>query len=213
MNASANSESLDAIRLGVERLRGDPSVPPRASIVVPVNAQGDLELVVALVGDLVSYDGPHTFEIVLLVNNFPPEGPPPEIEALERLGLRVESVPDVWRRGEAVCFSARMVGIKAAASEHVVSFDADSRSGPSAPGSRLTTRPAGSSECRFASRRHAGATTRSTGGLSGRCTNENSSPTTLTWGRCSSLPVATSSTRGLARSRCSPRDGGSREAG
>jgi hypothetical protein len=132
MNASAKSESLDAIRLGVERLRGDPSVPPSASIVVPVNAQGDLELVVALVGDLISYDGPHTFEIVLLVNNFPPEGPPPEIEALERLGLRVESVPDVWRRGEAVCFSARMVGIKAAASERVISFDADSRV-PNAP--------------------------------------------------------------------------------
>ena len=87
-------------------------MPPLASIVVPVNAQADLEIAVALLRDLVSYNGPHTFEIVLLVNDFPPGRPPSEIEASEGLGLRVETVPDVWRRGEAVCFSARMVGIK-----------------------------------------------------------------------------------------------------
>ena len=117
MNAFAKIESLEDIRLGVERLRGDSSVQPVGSIVVPVNAQGDLEIAVALLRDLVSYNGPYTFEIVLLVNNFPPGRPPSGIEAFEGLGLRVETVPDVWRRGEAVCFSARMVGIKAASSE------------------------------------------------------------------------------------------------
>ena len=127
MNAAATVESLEAIRLGVERLRGDPSVRPDGSIVVPVNAQADLELVLTLLGDLISYSGPHTFEIVLLVNNFPPGSPPPEIEAFNRLGIRVESVADVWRQGEAVCFSARMAGIKAASAERVISFDADSR--------------------------------------------------------------------------------------
>ena len=33
MNTSLESQSLDAIRLGVKRLRGDPSVPPAGSIV------------------------------------------------------------------------------------------------------------------------------------------------------------------------------------
>ena len=127
MNVASQAGLLEAIRRGVERLRGDPSVGPDGSIVVPVNARADLELVLTLLGDLISYNGPHTFEIVLLVNNFPPGRPPPEIEAFNRLGIRVESVADVWRQGEAVCFSARMAGIKAASAERVVSFDADSR--------------------------------------------------------------------------------------
>jgi hypothetical protein len=127
MNVASQAGLLEAIRRGVERLRGDPSVGPDGSIVVPVNARADLELVLTLLGDLISYNGPHTFEIVLLVNNFRPGRPPSEIEALEGLGIRIESVPDVWRRGEAVCFSARMLGVKAASSERVISFDADSR--------------------------------------------------------------------------------------
>ena len=35
---------------------------PDASIVVPVNAQGDLENVLTLLDDLGRYEGPHEFE-------------------------------------------------------------------------------------------------------------------------------------------------------
>ena len=127
MTVAAKAESREALRAGVARLRGDRSVPPDASIVVPVNAQADLELVLTLLRDVVSYRGPRTFEVVLLVNNFRSRKPPAEIAAYEEMGLRVHGVRDAWRQGEAICFSARMVGIQAASSDRAICFDADSR--------------------------------------------------------------------------------------
>ena len=84
---------------------------PDASIVVPVNAQGDLENVLALLDDLGRYAGPHQFETVLVVNNFAPERRPPEIAALEAMqGVRVLAVPSVREPGVA---ASRIPAIRA----------------------------------------------------------------------------------------------------
>jgi hypothetical protein len=120
-------EKLESIRADLVRLRGNPAVPPDASIVVPVNAQADLELVLNVVENIVSYRGAHTFELFLLVNNFPAEDPPTELKLYANAGMQVRGVPNVWRQGEALCFSARMAGIQTASSDRVISFDADSR--------------------------------------------------------------------------------------
>jgi hypothetical protein len=99
---------------------------PDVSVVVPVNAQGDLENVRHLLGDLGRYRGPHRMETILVVNNFP-EGKPPALKELKRLADIVLAIPNVRRLGEAVGFSARIPGVRAASSEFVVLFDADCR--------------------------------------------------------------------------------------
>ena len=112
------------------RLGASPSLSegrPDVSVVVPVNAQGDLSNVVRLLGDLARYAGPHQMEVILVVNNFPEGDVPPEVDDLRELGARVVAIPSVRRPGEAVGFSARIPGIAAAASNHVVLFDADCR--------------------------------------------------------------------------------------
>jgi Glycosyltransferase like family 2 len=116
-------------RLGAElaRVRGDRAVPPDASIVIPVNAQGDLETVFVVLGDIGRYRGRHTFEVVLVINNYPPDDPPDEIATYAATGPSVVSVPNVWRVGEAVCLSARVPGIRAAEAERILLFDADCR--------------------------------------------------------------------------------------
>jgi hypothetical protein len=108
------------------RPRGE-TTTPTASIVVPVNAQGDLGNVVTLLGDLARYDGRHRFETVLVVNNFPAGEPPPEVEALARDGARVLTIPSVREHGVAVAVSGRMAGMRAAATEYAIHFDADCR--------------------------------------------------------------------------------------
>jgi Glycosyltransferase like family 2 len=105
--------------------RGGPVLD--ASIVVPVNAQGDLENVLVLLDDLGRYAGRHIFEVVLVVNNFPPGEPPAGIAALEAGGARVVALPSVREPGVAVALSARMVGMRAAVSDCVIHFDADCR--------------------------------------------------------------------------------------
>jgi hypothetical protein len=119
--------SLDQLGVELKRLRGDPAAAPEASVVIPVNAQEDLENVLGVLGDLARYEGSRTFEIVLVVNNYPAEKPPPATAAYERAGLRVVAVPSVWRAGEAVCLSARIPGIRAASSGLILLFDADCR--------------------------------------------------------------------------------------
>jgi hypothetical protein len=116
-------------RLGrdLARLRGDPASPPDASVVVPVNAQADLESVLGVVRQVAGYRGEHSFEIVLVINNYPAGEPPPEIETYAGAGIRVVAVPNVWREGEAVCLTARLPGARAASAEHLVLFDADCR--------------------------------------------------------------------------------------
>jgi len=110
-----------------ERIRGNSMAPPQASIVIPVNAQGDLQNVLRILSDIASYTGPYTFEIVLVINNYPPEAEPPEIEAFRNMRIEVLAVPDVRILGEAVGFTARFRGVRVANSEYVIMFDADCR--------------------------------------------------------------------------------------
>jgi hypothetical protein len=104
------------------------STPPDASVVVPVNAQGDLGNVLTLLGDVGRYAGPHEFEVVLVVNNYAADGPPPELQALRALHrVRVLAVPSVREPGVAVALSARLVGMRAARSPYAIHLDADCR--------------------------------------------------------------------------------------
>jgi len=126
-STSLTSLEFDNLRSNIARLRGNPDVPPDASIVVPVNAQGDLSNVLVLLADITKYTGKHAIEIVLVINNYPPEQPPAEIEVYSATGLNVVSIPNVRRPGEAVGFTARIPGIRAAASEINILFDSDCR--------------------------------------------------------------------------------------
>ena len=121
------SKTSGELQAGVARLRGDPAARPRLSIIVPVNAQADLENFSTLLVDLLQYWGEHPCEIIPIVNNYPTGSTPPEIETLEGLGLKVIRLPDARRPGETVSFSARVPGVVEAASENTVHFDADCR--------------------------------------------------------------------------------------
>ena len=110
------------------RLLASADTPPAASIVVPVNAQGDLGNVRLLLDDLACYSGRHRFEVILVVNNYDPAMPPADIDELRALGCRVIAVPVVARRaGDAIGLAARIPGARAAASEWLVLLDADCR--------------------------------------------------------------------------------------
>lgn len=100
---------------------------PDVTVVVPVNAQGDLENITTLLADLSGYQGPHDVETILVVNNFPEGRVPVEVDDLRRLGVSVLAIPSVRRPGEAVGFSARIPGVRAASCDVVVLFDADCR--------------------------------------------------------------------------------------
>lgn len=111
----------------IAALRGDAQLPPDATIVAPVNAKTDLENVLLLLGDVTAYRGKHTFEIVLVINNYPPDQPPPEIGAFEAMGIKVVAQPNLRRSGEAIGFTSRMHGVRAATTETAILFDADCR--------------------------------------------------------------------------------------
>ena len=121
------ADRLEPLGAELARVRGDPALPPDASIAIPVNAQGDLETVLVVLGDIGRYRGQHSFEIVLVINNYPADDPPEEIAAYAAAGMRVVPVPNVWRAGEAVCLSARVPGIRAAEAGRIILFDADCR--------------------------------------------------------------------------------------
>jgi hypothetical protein len=106
---------------------GDPRKLPDASIVIPVNAQGDFVTVLGVLGDIAKYKGSHTFETILAVNNYPEEAVPEEIELFRSMGIVVAATPSVRRPDEAVCFSARMSGIRAVRTDYLLLFDADCR--------------------------------------------------------------------------------------
>ena len=113
------------LRKGITRLLNTkPS--PDGSIVIPVNAQGDLDNVQNVIGCLCNYKGANSFELILVVNNFPEGASPTDIiRKYKEIGIRVVSIPDVRRSGEAVGFSARIPGISEARSDFVILFDAD----------------------------------------------------------------------------------------
>jgi hypothetical protein len=123
------NETSTLDRLGVElrRLRGDPAALPDASVVIPVNAQEDLKNVLGILGDVARYEGTATLEVVLVINNYPEDDPPRELETYARAGVRTVGVPNARRPGEVVSFTARVPGAREASSEVTIYFDADCR--------------------------------------------------------------------------------------
>lgn len=122
-----NTPGLDRLGVELKRLRGDRAALPDASVIVPVNAQEDLRNVLRIVEDIARYEGDATFEVVLVINNYPVEEPPRELGAYARAGMRTVGVPDVRRLGEVVSFTARVPGAREASSDITVHFDADCR--------------------------------------------------------------------------------------
>lgn len=98
-----------------------------ATVVVPVNAQGDLDNILKLLADLGRYRGLHRFDLMLVVNNFDPATPPAHADRLRSLGATVIALPDVRVPGEAVPFSARIPGAREARTDGLICFDADCR--------------------------------------------------------------------------------------
>lgn len=119
--------NYDQLKAFFHARRGDPGKLPDASIAIPVNAQGDLETVLGVLGDITRYKGNHTFEVILAINNYPEGEEPDEIELFRSMGIVVEATPSVRRPDEAVCFSARMTGVRAASTDYLLLFDADCR--------------------------------------------------------------------------------------
>jgi hypothetical protein len=117
-------QSRADMRDELRRLRGDPSIQPYASIIVPVNAQKDLLRVLTLLSELTNYRGDWSIEIILVINNYPADAPPEEIDEYRRLGLQVVEIPKVEHRG-GVALAARIPGIQVAQSEKILLFDAD----------------------------------------------------------------------------------------
>jgi hypothetical protein len=117
---------INLLELGskVKALRGNPNQIPDASVIVPVNAQGDLDNVFRVISDVAQYNGNNCIEIVIVVNNYEEEEPP-DVRRHTDLGLTVLMIPNVRREGEVVSFTARVPGVRAAASENAILFDAD----------------------------------------------------------------------------------------
>ena len=72
---------------------------PDASIIIPVNAKEHLEKVFRILDDIASYRGQHVFEVILVVNNYPPDQPPPQIEQYRSRNLHVIAIPNTHRPG------------------------------------------------------------------------------------------------------------------
>ncbi|MGH3051771.1 MAG: hypothetical protein ACRDM8_02295, partial [Gaiellaceae bacterium] len=64
---AASTDVLQRLGADLARLRGDPAVPPDASIVVPVNAQADLENVLDVLREIARYEGRRSFEVALVI--------------------------------------------------------------------------------------------------------------------------------------------------
>jgi len=117
---------LNSLRERILRLRGEVQLPPHVSVVIPVNASGDLTGVLQVLSDVAYYDGTLRIELMLVINNYPPEAPPVEIEAYRKYGVDVIAIPKVTYTG-GVALAARMPGVEKAACENVILFDADCR--------------------------------------------------------------------------------------
>ena len=133
------------------RLRPDSIQSPDGSIVIPVNAQTDLREVWRPLTDIVRYQGERSLEILLVINNFSPQSPPPEVDAFGKAGVTVVAVPDLLQSvgerrstisgglpGEdpatvtelhraGMIMAARVFGLEQASAEKVIFLDADSR--------------------------------------------------------------------------------------
>jgi glycosyltransferase involved in cell wall biosynthesis len=120
-------DSTSHLEQELRRLRGNPATPPELSVIVPVNAQGDEDNFLRLMGDVARYRGPHTVQIVLVLNNYPDDQPPSSLVRYRSLGITVRAVPDLRRPGYAVALLGRMIGMRAAESDKTLHFDADCR--------------------------------------------------------------------------------------
>lgn len=123
--APPSAAQVAALPGAIRRLRGDG--PADASVIIPLNAQGDLDHVVALLCDVGRYDGQNRLEVIVVLNNYGDGEEPGHKNHLEDLGVRVISIPNVRRRGEAVSFTARIPGVRAATAAATIHFDADCR--------------------------------------------------------------------------------------
>jgi glycosyltransferase involved in cell wall biosynthesis len=118
---------LNVLARRFKRIRGSMELDPEASVVIPVNAQGDLEKVLSILTDLSSYTGKNPVEIILVINNYAPNEPPPEAEAYRELGIKIISISNAHLPGVVAPLSARMCGVEATVSDVVILFDADCR--------------------------------------------------------------------------------------
>jgi Glycosyltransferase like family 2 len=101
---------------------------PSLSIIIPMNAQADIDNALILLGDLSSYRGPAVVETIVVANNFEPDAPPSRLAELEAAGARVLRIPEVVvRPGEVISFAARIPGTREAQSAATAHFDADVR--------------------------------------------------------------------------------------
>jgi glycosyltransferase involved in cell wall biosynthesis len=106
--------------------RVNPESAPDASIVIPVNAQKDLAALQRVLSDLARYSGKGRFEIILVINNYPAEEPPEEIQAYQQAGYQAVGIPRIVHHG-GVAMAARIPGVRLALSQYVLLFDADCR--------------------------------------------------------------------------------------
>ena len=99
------------------------------TVVVPVNAAADLEVVHGLLSDLRPWIDARQGDVLLVVNNYSEaDGEPAEIDALRAAPVAVLSVPEVpVRHGEVRPVAVRAVGAEHATSDLVVHMDADVR--------------------------------------------------------------------------------------
>lgn len=118
---------LQSLKERLKVIRKNPELLPNVSVVIPVNAKGDLQNVLHVIADITQYNGNHSIEVVLVINNYDPSEPPPEISSYGELGMKIINLPNVRKPGEAVGFTARIPGIQAASSEIVILFDSDCR--------------------------------------------------------------------------------------
>ena len=125
--SSIEATDLTKVRESIVRMRGSVERPPDASIVIPVNAQGDLRTALKPLNDLAQYTGKYASEIILVINNFPAGNPPAEIEQFQETGVRVVAAASARRPGEVVIISARALGVQAASANSTIHFDADCR--------------------------------------------------------------------------------------
>src|SRR5512145_2208121 len=118
-----SSESV-ALHDQLLRLRGDRTLPPEAGIVIPVNAQKDLTALKRVLADIARYSGAKRIELILVINNYPVDEPPQEIELNRQLGAEVIGISRVEHVG-GVAMAARIPGIRIARSSKILLFDAD----------------------------------------------------------------------------------------
>jgi len=112
----------------------EPSAAPDLSIIIPMNAQVDIDNALTLLGDLAAYRGPAVVETIIVANNFDEASPPVRLAELEAAGARLVRIPHVEvRPGEVISFAARIPGAREARTSGTAHFDADVRVPNAAP--------------------------------------------------------------------------------